>query len=64
VSDGIYSVKESNVLNQNYIAEDLTFGVTYKFKVESRNSHGYSDYSDEITLLAAFKPEAPATVGT
>jgi hypothetical protein len=42
----------------------LTFGLTYKFKVEARNSHGLSEYSEEIILLAAFKPEAPITVST
>jgi len=38
--------------------------VTYSFKVESRNSYGYSAYSDSITLLCAFKPDAPITIVT
>jgi len=32
--------------------------------VESRNSYGYSAYSNVITLLCAFKPEAPTSVTT
>jgi hypothetical protein len=63
-SDGIYSVLASNIQSQQYLAETLTPGVTYKFTVEARNSHGYSALSDEIVLLAAFKPEAPTVVST
>lgn len=37
----------------------MTSGVTYEFRVESRNSYDYSAPSDVLTLLAAFKPEAP-----
>ena len=43
---------------------DLTPGVTYDFKVEARNSHGHGAFSDTITLLNAFKPEAPITIST
>jgi hypothetical protein len=42
----------------------LTFGVIYDFKVESRNSHGYSDLSDPVSLLCAFIPDPPLTVTT
>jgi hypothetical protein len=62
--DGIYSLLESNIVLNSYLATNLVSGTEYKFKVESRNAHGYSDYSDEILLLAAFKPLAPETVQT
>jgi hypothetical protein len=37
----------------------LEAGQFYKFKVEARNSVGYSPYSAEISILAAQKPEQP-----
>jgi large repetitive protein len=52
------------VTTQSFVVTGLTSGVTYNFKVQSRNSHGFSDYSDEVTLLCAFKPDAPLTVTT
>jgi hypothetical protein len=42
----------------------LTAGTTYDFKIESRNSYGYSTYSDTLTLLCAFIADAPVTVTT
>lgn len=38
----------------------MTPAVTYKFKVEVRNRWDYSDYSDELTVLCAYKPTEPA----
>ncbi len=32
--------------NLNYKAESLTAGVTYKFRIQARNSFGNSDYSE------------------
>lgn len=55
---------ESGLLTPDYVATSLTSGVIYEFKVESRNAYGYSPLSEKITLLAAFKPEAPETVQT
>ena len=48
-----------------YTAESLTPGNTYKFKVQSRNSVGYSPFSNEVSILAAqvpSTPEAPLTI--
>jgi len=61
---GEFAVLASGLLSADYIAVDLTSGVTYEFKVESRNAYEYSSYSETVTLLAAFKPEAPVTVTT
>jgi hypothetical protein len=38
--------------------------VTYRFKVESRNSYGYSLLSSEISILCAYVPSNPATPTT
>lgn len=46
------------------MAIGLTFGTTYEFKVEARNSYSYSSYSETITLLCAFKPEPPLVIST
>ena len=62
--EGVYSVLASNVVTPSYFALGLTAGITYQFKIESRNSYGYSAYSASITLLCAFKPDAPASVTT
>jgi len=40
-------------MTQYFTVIDLTPGVTYKFKVQSRNVFGYSEYSEEVFILAA-----------
>jgi hypothetical protein len=37
----------------------LTPGTTYKFKVQARNSVGLSNYSEDISILAAQVPNQP-----
>lgn len=37
----------------------LSPGVTYEFKVESRNGYDFSSYSDTIQILCAFVPDPP-----
>jgi len=59
---GSFSVLASDLTVAEYTAIGLTFGTTYEFKVESRNSYGYSDFSDVLTLLCAFVPDPPTTV--
>lgn len=48
----------------SYLATDLNAGSTYEFTVEARNSYGFSIESDLLSLLCAFKPEAPTEVTT
>lgn len=49
----------TGLLTPEYTAINLTPGVTYEFKVQSRNSYDYSDYSEVLTMLMAFVPEEP-----
>jgi hypothetical protein len=48
-----YAVYESGIITNSLIVVGLTPGVSYKFKVQSRSSFGYSDYSAEVTILTA-----------
>lgn len=53
------------VTETSYTAEGLTPGNTYKIKLQSRNSVGYSPFSNEISILASqvpSQPEAPSTI--
>jgi hypothetical protein len=42
---GAYAILADGLTSAEYLATELTPGVTYEFKVESRNSYGYSAYS-------------------
>ena len=55
---------ESGVLSTSYVATGLTPGLTYKFKVKSRNSFGFSDFSSVLSLYCAFIPAVPAAPAT
>jgi hypothetical protein len=54
----------SSITTTSYTAIELTAGTTYEFKIESRNSYGYSTYSDTLTLLCAFIADPPVIVLT
>ena len=56
---GSYTILETSVIGQAYTAVSLTSGQSYKFKVQARNSVGYSEFSNEITVLAAQIPNTP-----
>lgn len=48
----------------NYLAQWLSSGTTYQFKVQARNEYGLSDDSDILSILAAAEPSqitAPTT---
>jgi hypothetical protein len=62
--DDIFSIIASNVLTKSYTATGLTAGLTYKFKVESRNYVYYSSESLPVTILCASKPSIPAAPTT
>ena len=58
---GAYVLLAEGVTSQTYTAITLTSGVTYQFKVEARNSHGYSTPSEVVAVLCATVPSTPAT---
>lgn len=59
-----FSVLASGVTDKFYTAVGLSFGTTYEFRVESRNSYDYSVFSDTLSLYCAFKPEPPLIITT
>jgi len=63
-SGGSFSVLATGLTSAEYLATGLTSGTNYEFKVESRNSYGYSAFSSTTTLLCAYVPEAPTVVST
>jgi hypothetical protein len=51
---------DDGILTKSYTTTvGLVKGRTYKFKVQARNSVGYSDLTDEIAILAAQIPAQP-----
>ena len=42
----------------------MTLGITYEFKVEARNTNGYSSASSDFTILHATAPEIPSAPTT
>jgi len=54
-----YTVLDTEITETSYTAIGLTAGLTYKFKVEARNSFGYSALSDEVSILCATVPSVP-----
>lgn len=57
-----YNVISEYLTSASYTALSLNIGETYSFKVQSRNSHGYSAFSETLSLLCAVKPGIPSDV--
>ena len=49
----------TNITTTNAIITQLAQGVTYKYKVQARNSIGMSQSSSIVSILAAQAPAAP-----
>jgi hypothetical protein len=64
VQGSAFTPLASGLITPTWTATGLVAGTTYEFKVLSRNSYSFSDYSDDIALLCAFIPESPTTVTT
>lgn len=56
---GSYTVIASGVATSQYTATVLVAGNSYSFKVEARNSFGYSALSSAVTILCATIPSTP-----
>lgn len=48
-----------NILTLTYTATGLSAGVTYQFRVQSRNSFGLSAMSTTLAVVAASVPDTP-----
>jgi hypothetical protein len=59
-----FIVLASEITETSYTATQLTQGETYKFKVEARNTFGYSLLSEEVEILCAMAPDSPLTPTT
>jgi hypothetical protein len=53
-------VLRDGLTDTEYLATLLTPGITYSFKIQSRNSYGTSSYSTAKSILAAQKPDVPS----
>ena len=53
-----------NITANSYTATNLNAGTTYAFKVESRNSFGYSAPSAAASILCATVPSMPVAPTT
>ena len=61
---GEYVIVDSQATTPEYIVQALSPGTVYSFKVAARNTFGYSEESDSVSILAAqepFQPSAPTT---
>jgi hypothetical protein len=59
-----YVVLVSGLTGTEYLATSLTPGITYSFKVQSRNQFGLSPYSTPVSILTAQKPDVPSAPTT
>jgi hypothetical protein len=59
-----FSAPPISVNDTKYRAENLTAGVTYKFRIQARNSVGNSVFADGFDILCATKPDAPSAPST
>jgi hypothetical protein len=59
-----FVIIEDTINDLFFRVEGLTPGVTYKFKVQARNSFGLSVYSADLELTVGYKPAQPAAPST
>jgi hypothetical protein len=65
ITDGMsYSIFTTGISATEYVAEGLTRGSFYRFKIEARNAYGYSFFSDEVTIRSALVPDQPVVPTT
>jgi titin len=61
---GVFEVLAAGVISNTYTTTGLTYGLTYKFRVEAKNAFGYSEPSLTVAILCASHPEAPNAPST
>jgi hypothetical protein len=64
ISGGAYQTLETGITTRDFIATNLVAGTVYGFKVEARNTFGYSALSSEVLIEAAEEPSKPDTPTT
>lgn len=52
-----WAILEPEVYSTSYTMQLVTTGTTYKFRVQARNSVGFSDNSNEVSILAGQVPD-------
>ena len=48
-----YIIVDSSCMNESYLVQALTPGLTYTFKAAARNIYGYGPQSETVSILAA-----------
>jgi hypothetical protein len=61
---GSWTILEPEVTDKFYTYASPTSGTSYAFRVDARNSVGWSAYSNEVDILAAQAPDQPAAPST
>lgn len=61
---GNYIVVLSGLTDREYIKTTLVQGQSYNFRVEARNSVGYSTMSEPVTIICAIGPAKPGPPST
>ena len=61
---GVFISLAINITATSYTATNLDAGTTYTFKVEARNSYGYSAPSAAASILCATVPSMPVAPTT
>ena len=63
-NSGSYQVLASGVTSTSYTATSLNSGTTYSFKIEARNSYGFSALSNTLSLYCGYIPATPTAPTT
>lgn len=51
-------------LSNSFTVSGLVTGRTYKFKYRAWNAHGFGEFSDEVSIIAAVRPSKPTPIIT
>ena len=62
--NGNWVVLQTGVTQRSYVKTTLVIGTTYTFKVEARNTIGYSPESVHLAVICAVVPAQPAAPTT
>ena len=63
-NDGSFTLITSGITRTNYIKTGLIAGISYNFRLRTRNAVGFSSYSTVFTIVAATVPSQPSAPTT